>query len=115
MRPIPSDCRFEEYPVDVQVGVLCVMFCQDKVSTMAGKPPYYAGIDVGGTNIKAGVVDCEGTPLGKASVPTEAIKGPDSGVANIKLALKLALPRQAWTTCASSCVRSWTASAPTSP
>lgn len=58
---------------------------------MAGKPPYYAGIDVGGTNIKAGVVDCEGTPLGKANVPTEAIKGPDNGVANIKLALKLAL------------------------
>ena len=58
---------------------------------MAGKPPYYDGIDVGGTNIKAGVVDCNGTPLGKANVATEAIKGPDSGVANIKLALKLAL------------------------
>lgn len=69
----------------------CVSFCQEKVSTMAGKAPYYAGIDVGGTNIKAGVVDCDGTPLGKANVPTEAIKGPDSGVANIKLALKLAL------------------------
>ncbi|MES2788731.1 MAG: ROK family protein [Planctomycetota bacterium] len=58
---------------------------------MPGKPPFYAGIDVGGTNIKAGVVDCEGTPLGKATVPTEAIKGPDSGVANIKLAFDLAL------------------------
>jgi glucokinase len=58
---------------------------------MPGKPPFYAGLDVGGTNIKAGVVDCEGTPLGKASVPTEAIKGPENGVANIKFALDRAL------------------------
>lgn len=58
---------------------------------MPGQPPFYAGLDVGGTNIKAGVVDSEGTPLGKASVPTEAIKGPENGVANIKVALDLAL------------------------
>lgn len=58
---------------------------------MPGQPPYYAGLDVGGTNIKAGVVDSEGLPLGKASVPTEAIKGPENGVANIKVALDLAL------------------------
>ncbi len=58
---------------------------------MPGKPPFYAGIDVGGTNIKAGVVDCNGTPLGKSSVSTEAIKGPENGVVNIKRALKLAL------------------------
>lgn len=58
---------------------------------MPGQPPFYAGLDVGGTNIKAGVVDSEGKPLGKASVPTEAIKGPENGVANIKVALDLAL------------------------
>lgn len=58
---------------------------------MPGQPPFYAGLDVGGTNIKAGVVDSEGTPLGKSSVPTEAIKGPENGVANIKVALDLAL------------------------
>lgn len=58
---------------------------------MPGQPPFYAGIDVGGTNIKAGVVDCDGVPLGKANVPTEAIKGPDNGIANIKRALDLAL------------------------
>lgn len=58
---------------------------------MPGQPPFYAGIDVGGTNIKAGVVDCNGIPLGKANVPTEAIKGPENGIANIKRALDLAL------------------------
>jgi glucokinase len=58
---------------------------------MAGQPPFYAGIDVGGTNIKAGVVDNSGNPLGKASVPTDAIKGPEHGIASIKLAFDLAL------------------------
>lgn len=58
---------------------------------MAGKPPFYAGIDVGGTNIKAGIVDCEGSPLGKSSVPTEALKGPEAGVASMKRAFELAL------------------------
>ncbi|MDB5389945.1 MAG: glcK 2 [Planctomycetaceae bacterium] len=58
---------------------------------MAGKPPFYAGIDVGGTNIKAGIVDCVGNPLGKASVPTDAVKGPDQGIASIKRVFELAL------------------------
>jgi glucokinase len=58
---------------------------------MPGQPPYYAGLDVGGTNIKAGIVDSAGTPLGKASVSTEAIKGPENGVQNIRTALDLAL------------------------
>ena len=31
---------------------------------------YYIGIDLGGTNINAGLVDKEGKLLGEASVPT---------------------------------------------
>lgn len=58
---------------------------------MPGKPPFYAGIDVGGTNIKTGIVDCEGMVLGKASIPTDAIKGPEQGIKNIQQALNLAL------------------------
>jgi len=38
---------------------------------------YYAGIDLGGTNIKAGVVDTEGKVLSNVSIPTEAEHGPD--------------------------------------
>jgi glucokinase len=57
---------------------------------MAGKLPLYAGIDVGGTNIKAGIVDSDGNPLGKASVPTDAIDGPEQGIANIQRVLDLA-------------------------
>lgn len=36
---------------------------------------YYVGIDLGGTNIAAGVVDSEGKLLNKVSVPTNADKG----------------------------------------
>lgn len=45
--------------------------------------PYYLGIDLGGTNIKAGVVTQAGTSLSRVSVPTEANRGPDAGVENM--------------------------------
>ncbi|MEZ6062153.1 MAG: ROK family protein [Planctomycetaceae bacterium] len=40
----------------------------------------FLGIDVGGTNVKAGVVDDSGAVLSLASLPTEAVSGPDHGV-----------------------------------
>ncbi|HID23352.1 MAG TPA: ROK family protein [Planctomycetaceae bacterium] len=46
-------------------------------------PPIFLGIDVGGTNIKAGVVDDDGRTLAQTQTPTEADRGPDHGVANI--------------------------------
>lgn len=45
--------------------------------------PYYLGIDLGGTNIKAGVVTHSGESLSHVSVPTEATRGPDTGVENM--------------------------------
>ena len=33
---------------------------------------YYVGLDVGGTTMKAGVVDDAGRPLSAVSLPTEA-------------------------------------------
>lgn len=45
--------------------------------------PLWLGIDLGGTNIKAGVVDDKGRPLSRISQPTEAEKGPDHGVMRI--------------------------------
>src|SRR5437763_97750 len=41
---------------------------------------HYAGLDVGGTTMKAGVVDDTGKPLGSASLPTEAHRGQDLGL-----------------------------------
>lgn len=51
----------------------------------------YLGIDLGGTNIKAGVVDDAGNVVARASVPTEATRGPDHGVAQMLLASNQAM------------------------
>ncbi len=41
------------------------------------QPPFFAGIDLGGTNIKVGVVDDLGRPLSWLTIPTESKKGPE--------------------------------------
>jgi glucokinase len=41
---------------------------------------YYVGLDVGGTTMKAGVVDDSGKPLSTVSLPTEAHRGQDLGL-----------------------------------
>jgi glucokinase len=41
---------------------------------------YYAGLDVGGSAMKAGVVDDDGRPLASVSLPTEAHKGQQFGL-----------------------------------
>jgi glucokinase len=53
--------------------------------------PFYVGVDLGGTNIKAGVVDDHGAPHSRVSVPTQADKGPDVGLANIVRAVEQAV------------------------
>jgi glucokinase len=49
------------------------------ISPSEGAPPFFAGIDLGGTNIKVGLVDDLGRPLAKVSVPTNVKKGPEDG------------------------------------
>lgn len=51
--------------------------------TAASKPPYFLGVDLGGTNVKAGIVDDAGNPLSSVSLPTNADRGPIEGVATI--------------------------------
>src|SRR5438132_3779086 len=43
-------------------------------------PPLFVGLDVGGTTMKAGVVDDTGRPLSTVSLPTEAYKGQEHGL-----------------------------------
>ncbi len=45
-----------------------------------GRPPFFVGVDVGGTNVKICLVDDLGQPLSWASIPTEVAKGPDEAV-----------------------------------
>lgn len=53
-------------------------------------PPYYLGVDLGGTNIKAGVVDNLGRDISFAAIPTEADRGPDVGITRICEAARMA-------------------------
>jgi len=57
----------------------------------ARQAPFYVGVDVGGTNTKAGVVDDCGQSLSHVSVPTEAARGPDVGLANIRRSVEAAI------------------------
>ncbi len=43
-------------------------------------PPYFVGLDLGGTNIKAGVVDDSGRALASLSVPSRVELGPEVGL-----------------------------------
>jgi glucokinase len=46
-------------------------------------PPFFLGIDLGGTNIKSGVVDDQGRALSSVSVNTQAEEGPRVGLDNL--------------------------------
>jgi glucokinase len=47
---------------------------------MSNLPLYYVGLDVGGTSMKAGVVEESGRALSAVSLPTEAYKGQAFGL-----------------------------------
>ena len=49
------------------------------IARAAAEAPFFAGIDLGGTNIKVGLVDNLGRTLGYKSVPSEIEEGPDAG------------------------------------
>jgi glucokinase len=49
-------------------------------------PPFFLGIDLGGTNIKSGVVDDRGRPLSSISTRTHADRGPAAGLDNLAAA-----------------------------
>lgn len=52
------------------------------------EPPFYAGIDLGGTNIKIGVVDDRGRSLGWHSVPTQVPLGAEDASRRMGEALR---------------------------
>jgi glucokinase len=53
--------------------------------------PFYLGIDLGGTNIKSGVVDDTGRPLSAVSLETRAAGGPENGLRTLAEAGRLAV------------------------
>jgi glucokinase len=61
------------------------------MSASEPQPPFYLGIDLGGTNIKSGVVDDAGRPLSSISVPTNAALGPVVGLNTLTEAGRMAV------------------------
>jgi glucokinase len=61
------------------------------MSSNSSQNSLFLGIDLGGTNVKAGVVDASGKALSHVSVETQAQLGPETGLANIEKAGRLAL------------------------
>lgn len=55
------------------------------------KPPFFAGIDLGGTNIKLGVVDDLGRTVYKGKIPTETENGAEDGSRRMGQALLAAI------------------------
>ena len=53
------------------------------VPLAAARPPLYAGVDLGGTNIKAALVDDEGRLLAFHTEPTHADRGPEDTAARM--------------------------------
>lgn len=58
------------------------------VSLTEARSPYFVGVDVGGTNIKIGVVDDLGRPLSASSIPSEVENGPEAAVKRTSLAIE---------------------------
>ncbi len=61
------------------------------ISAGQAQPPFFVGVDLGGTNVKVGVVDDVGRPVSHLSVPTEADKGPEDATARMGQAVKQAI------------------------
>lgn len=53
------------------------------MSAFEPRPPFYLGIDLGGTNIQSGVVDDSARALSSISIETQADKGPVVGLENL--------------------------------
>ncbi len=58
------------------------------ISRDEAQAPFFAGIDLGGTNIKVGVVDDLGRPLSWLKIPTESQRGPDEGARRMAEAVR---------------------------
>src|SRR5262245_31116500 len=58
------------------------------ISVEEAEEPFFVGVDVGGTNIKIGVVDNLGRPMSWVSIHTDDQKGPEDGAQRIAKNIK---------------------------
>ncbi len=60
------------------------------ISLEEAQAPFFVGLDLGGTNIKVGVVDDLGRPLSWLSIPTQVDRGPEDAAGRMGAAVKQA-------------------------
>lgn len=58
------------------------------IARSAACGPFYGGVDLGGTNVKLGIVDDQGQTLAYRTAPTRVETGPEAGVENIASLLR---------------------------
>lgn len=61
------------------------------ISVAEAKPPYFVGIDLGGTTVKLGVLDDQGRPLCRHTVATHVENGPENGACRMGQAVREAI------------------------
>ena len=64
---------------------------RELISAQDAQPPFFAGVDLGGTNVKVGVVDDRGRPLSWLSIPTDSDRGPEDAAQRMGQAVKDAI------------------------
>ena len=63
------------------------------ISVAEAQPPFFVGVDLGGTNTKIGLVDDAGRTLAFESLPTKVPEGPKRGVARMGKAVLAMIDR----------------------
>jgi len=61
---------------------------QQRISRDQAQRPFFVGVDLGGTNVKVGLVDDLGRTLAYRSIPTEADRGPDDATRRMAQAVR---------------------------
>ncbi|MFH1921170.1 MAG: ROK family protein [Planctomycetota bacterium] len=64
---------------------------RELISAQDAQAPFFVGVDLGGTNIKVGVVDDRGRSIWRMSVPTETEKGAEDTTRRMGEAVKQAI------------------------
>ena len=64
---------------------------RELIPAQQAQPPFFVGVDLGGTNVKVGVVDDQGRPLSWLSIPTDSERGPEDTTQRMGQAVKDAI------------------------
>src|SRR5919201_111611 len=90
-RPGRSSASQGHSPASSRNGFLWHRSSRCDKSFFMSSMPHFVGLDVGGSSMKAGVVDDAGRALSRVSLPTEAFKGQEHGLERMCETIRLAV------------------------